>query len=437
MVKIICVMKAFYKKLNYSLDILKSLKIKDSYNEISKCDVLLARHDADCAYTYKGKAYSQILDSFSDLCKENALSTQIIAKSYSQKVNFKAFNSPFSMNRKVFLVTFMALILTFLGLRKQSTSLKKSLLTKLWVTILEKSSPKFVVAIQPCIYLCMASRKLNIKVYDFQHGVISSDHPWYGARFRHDTPTNELPTGFLCWNSSSAEVINEWSLPKNIDVVVVGNPWFQRFVNFRERDELVSNYVNTQSIFKTAKPTILFSLQWGLDKFYHDNDFNGILHRNIETFIIESADRYNWMIRLHPVQLRGNNKDRIVSYLEKTFGDLLDSVNWHESSNLPLPVVLKNINLHITDFSSIIIESSWYNTPSAILNPEVCDGGRLHSYYLDERKKGIAEVVFNDTKSIAHWVSKTLDKNIIPVDIAKESIFNTENLIEFIREFKS
>ena len=421
------------RKLAYLAQALRATLIPDTWQTLEHCDVMLVRHDWNCGYTYDGKAYAQLSDSFGELFGKRGLVTRSVARPYSRLIGALAYGLPVSFNRVAFINSLLRRILWVLKDRTYSTEWNNKRNQDIWCKILERAKPRYVIGIQPDVGLCRAGKMKKIPVYDLQHGVINDDHNWYGKKFRIDTPPSDLPDGFLCWDEPSAMALRKWVPDKGIDVRIIGNPWFMRFSKMDQADKLVQDVINTGRIFNNEKITILVSLQWGLHEFYYKNvKFNGVIVDALEQVILETAGDYNWLLRLHPVQLRGSEKEKALHYLAHTFG-YLTSVEWHKSSELPLPIVLQQTDLHITDMSTVVIEAAWMGLQSALLNNNICPGGSLEKMYEHERSLGLATVLPQDVHSIKRWIEDALPKRNSELILCDYS----NALNEFIEGMKS
>ncbi len=381
----------------------------DTWQKLRKCDVLLVSGDHNCGYTYQGKAYAHLIDSLSDLFVKHGLVTRTVAKPYAKLTGTRAYNSPVSYNNAALIVGLLRRVIRLLRNDDYSEEWANKRREDLWCHILDKANPRYVIGIQPDPGLCRAGKIKVVPVYDLQHGVITDEHPWYGAKYRTDTPSMNLPHGFLCWDEPSAVALRKWAPQKGIDVRVIGNPWFVRFLFKDSTDHLVKEALKEGRIFYNNRPTILVSLQWGLRYYYKQKEFNGVMIDALEKAILETAGEYNWCLRLHPVQIRGSEKQTAQGYLKQTFGHL-NSVEWNRCSVLPLPLVLQQVNLHITDTSTMVVEAGWLGIYSALLNSNICPGGSLENYYSYERNLGLATVLPQNTTAIKKWIEETLVK---------------------------
>ncbi|MBR1368135.1 hypothetical protein RJ53_00955 [Methanocalculus chunghsingensis] len=393
----------------YLRDIIHGILIKDTWKSLTSCDILLIRHDNNCGYTYNEKAYAHLTDSLGDIFLNRSLTVKTVTRPPSVLTGERGYNHPFSFNQYYIYLAIFKQVIQFIKGKEYSICWEKHQRVALWRTILEKANPKIVIGTLPDKFLCQAGNGLGIPVYDLQHGVISDDHPWYGAKYRIDTPIEILPTGFLCWDDQSVATLSKWVVEKGIRVIKIGNPWFLRFMKANQDDRLVQDVIPASESWDEARPSILVSLQWGLMDFYEDVS-NGVMIESLERVILDTYDQYNWVLRLHPVQLRVKYElELVTSYLTSTFGAEITN-KWMNDSFLPLPLVLRNVDLHITYNSMIVIEAAWGGIRSGILNPRIKDGDGFENYYVHERSLGIAEVIPQDSDLIKQWIIHTLAK---------------------------
>jgi hypothetical protein len=389
------------------LSLLKILTIYlkvSNFANFSKSDILLVRHDADCGYSFDNVAYSPLIDSIVDLCRKNNISSLSIASPYSKLIDENAYNRPLSVNRYFFKIALIGLFLKILVGTKFSFVWKQRQREKLWVLILKRVKPKLVIGIHPEPDLCKAATKLCIPSYDLQHGVVAIEH-WPYAKTTPIGTLTSMPTGFLCWDHQNAIQVRPWAQKFGALVHVSGNPWFERFRCTDSGDRLVSENVTALDCLKSDGVKILVSLQWGLHlHYYTEKDFNKVMCKALETTILKTGSRVKWYIRLHPVQIRGDEGKACLEYLNETFGHC-DWVEWTQATRLPLPIVLSQTDLHITDMSSVVIEASWFNIPSALLNPLIRKGKRLEGLYSDLIDNGIVSTVEQSEEEIIMWIN--------------------------------
>lgn len=397
------------ERAKYYFNILHSALLKDSWQNLNHCDILLVRHDNNCGYTFQGKAYAHLIDTFGDICTKHSLSVRSIAKPYSILVGKRAYNFPVSYNRAYLLSRIIGTVLQTLRGHSVGTAWVDSRRVDLWCQILEKATPRCVIGILPDEHLCRAGKIKKIPVYDLQHGVIADEHPWYGEKYRSDTPIDKLPDGFLCWDDQSVAVISKWAGNKGIHVINVGNPWFLRFATIQPEDLLVHEAIAEGDLIDDSRPCIVVSLQWGLETDYPDKEFNGVIVDALEKVILDTIGLYNWVLRLHPVQMRDIEKERVIHYLKTTFG-AEKTRKWLTASEIPLPVLLSKADLHITDCSTVVIEAGWMGIRSGLLSEQLNQGGKYQSYFSYERSIGMADVLPQNPEIIKKWIIESLRK---------------------------
>ncbi|MDS1140042.1 hypothetical protein RE432_06310 [Pusillimonas sp. SM2304] len=401
-----------FKQLKYIKLVLDKTKLslrRSDWNALEEADCLTVWHENDCGYVFKNKLYCGLILSITERLARKNISAISIVKPYGNLNSDNANGAPLLFNRDFFIAEIIDKINNLLFTSPKN---KKYIL---WGRILDVVKPKYIIGIQPDSFLCKAARDRGIRIYDLQHGVISTSHAWYGKTAKELDAIN-LPTDFLCWDTSSASAIRGWAEDKGIRVHVTGNPWFQRFQCVDSEDQVVNELIRNNLSVTDDKPKILVTLQWGLERFYNDSDeHDGYLPIALKKLITSPLQQYNWLIRLHPVQLRGSERARCFQFLEKEFGGL-GNVEWLRTSEAPLPLILSIIDLHITDMSSVVIEASWFGVPSALLSMHIKPGGRLEGYFDEQFSSGYAKVVKQDKSSIEAWITEQLsyDKERVP-----------------------
>ncbi len=412
--------------------ILQAVRLSDTWQQLEHCDVLLVRGDGNCGFTYKGKAYAPLHDSIGDLFTMRGFTVRTVAQPYSKFIGNHSYSSALSYNRYAFVIGILKRFVRFVYGKVYSEEWANKRRTHFWCRILEKANPRCVIGRQPYAGLCRAGKMKAIPVYDLQHGVIADEHPWYGEKYRINSLSRDLPDGFLCWDVQTATVLKKWAPQKGIDVRVIGNPWFSRFLSANGNDHLVHEARNNTKIFSDKRPVILVSLGWGMNNIYKYSGFNGVMVDALEKTILETADSYNWILRLHPVQINGPEKKLVNNYLMRTFGHLA-SVEWRLCSALPLPLVLQQVDLHISDSSTVVVEAGWMGIHSALLNIHICPGGIYENYYRHERNLGIVSILKQDTNIIKQWIKDTLSKGR-----ARSTLNETGNALDtFIEEISA
>lgn len=297
-------------------------------------------------------------------------------------------------------------------LRRRGGSAYAPMEEAVWRQVIRDSGAQRIVAIQPSRELCVASRALGVWVGDLQHGVIAGGHPWYDEASRGHEPAEWLPNAFLAWDEGSAAVTRDWVGRYGVKTQVIGHPWLARFRAMAPDDTVVHEQIAKFAEWlprRDREANILVSLSWG------EADLtNGFLHEELIALIQSTADRFNWMIRLHPNQMRGFASNEAGSFASFQARVLPPRVEWRHSSEAPLPVVLGASDLHISWTSSVTIEASFVGVPSALLNPKLNFGQVYERYFADQRRAGTAQVIAADRVPILDWIEGNLGRRAIP-----------------------
>ena len=74
------------------------------------------------------------------------------------------------------------------------------------------------------------------------------------------------------------------------------------------------------------------------------------------------------------------------NYFKKNFS-LKNNIDWKLSSFNPLPNILKEIDLHITDYSNVTIEAAMMNIKTILLNKNIRKGKKLQKSAVKKLKK--------------------------------------------------
>lgn len=397
------VLKNFKRKYLIAKRILKSCLLPDTYNNLPPSDILLIGHEHHYNLKTSHGIYSPILGSLFQDCQNRGDRVSILLRPFSALQPDSAWNFHYSCNRYhsfLFLIEKMG---RFCNTLKKVADEKRF---HFWISVFSNTSVSKIFAIQPDRYMCQAARELGVVIVDVQHGVINDAHPWYGSTFNDHVSPMFLPHQFWVWDDFSYQVISNWATPKGISVLKTGHIWIDRFRHPDLKDSIIQEAISNLPRIDTDKPCILITLQWDLFNYTKEETFNGYMHQALEDYVFETQDQYNWLIRLHPVQLYSDRKSASIRYMDRFRG--LDSVEWQASTFCALPALLGTVDAHITFSSSVVIEAEWFGVNSALLDKEISPLGRRGEYYKVQRENGSAEVINPDRNSIDNWVIKTM-----------------------------
>lgn len=202
-----------------------------------------------------------------------------------------------------------------------------------------------------CILAC---HEAGIPTVDIQHG---SQEFNIGYDRWNCVPAEGyelLPTYFWCWSDTEASVIRAWAhrLPIH-QPVVGGNVFLERWI--AGDDDTVHAYDEVLAGLKkrnNCKIQILYTL-------------NGSTKEEINTIISiidavnkSSLDAHFW-IRLHPIAL--DQKRDVMKTLD---AQGIRNADVENGTTLPLYAILRHMDVHVTEFSSVVIEAQSFGVPS-------------------------------------------------------------------------
>jgi hypothetical protein len=261
-----------------------------------------------------------------------------------------------------------------------------SSIARYFTALLMKTKPRAVFV--SCCYntesmaLILACHHLGIPSIDIQHGAQGDLHFAYGRWNRLPEKGYELlPTIFWCWSEFEAAAIRRWSRNPSVHQPVVGgNLFLQRWVT--DGDEIVTIYDQILGDLKRNyrdRTHILYSL-------------NGCMTNELRTMIeiIQTVNKsgicsYFW-VRVHPVTIEQAPEVRRILQANG-----IDNYDLDNATNLPLYAVLRHMDIHVTEFSSVVIEAESLSVPSIIYRlgvenfpMQISSGSAVPAYTIDE-----------------------------------------------------
>ena len=190
-----------------------------------------------------------------------------------------------------------------------------------------------------------ACYNIGIDSIDMQHGPQAGTHLAYANWSEVPNKGYELlPKYFWSWDEFSFSSTNNWTITNSHHKSIqYGNPWVDYFVINSNK---YSDYQNQDFILYSLQPL----------------SYDKLFPKNIIDIISKST--LKWFFRLHPNQIK--DKDNLVKYFEDK--GVLHKIDIDKATNDPLPVLLSNCLIHISNYSGCIIEASLLNKFSIILN---------------------------------------------------------------------
>lgn len=367
--------------------------------DYERCDVLTLAHDNDRSLLLDGKYYSPLIDTLEDRLRMNGVSCVSIARIISTIKGPNAYANVHSPEG-AFARALLTKRLKGLAVGRRQYPFSKAE-ERIWGTILDRTGAKKVVGIMPSRELCVAARCRGVWVADMQHGVIADSHPWYGRRFRSHEPADYLPHAFLVWDPGSAEALR-W-VPQGVEVMVIGSPWLSRFIRPAHDDHLVRTLLErAESAFERGgRQNVLVTLS-SCDAGVRE----GEIPRQLESVIRETQSQFNWLLRLHPNQIKGFASHEGRLFHRYYAVALAGYAKWEEPTRQPLPIVLSHVDMHVTWSSSVCIEAAHFGIGSCLLNPRMHPDGDLSDYYRYYKRQGVIDMVEHAAPAIHEWLAR-------------------------------
>jgi len=215
----------------------------------------------------------------------------------------------------------------------------------LYVEILKKYQPKIVFFVGFDYYyaLVLAAKSLGIKTVDLQHGVQAGWSPVYNNwQALPVAGYGMLPDYFWVWGGYDEAKIKENFPVPGVQPIIGGFPWLERQKGFFSDDG------NALEKFKRKNendPLV------GLITLQDQTEFP-LLFSEIITM---TAGKMRWIIKRHPKHLNINLK--MVSG-KSHHGKFFD--------DLSFVVLLKVVDIHLTECSTSVIDADYFGIPSVV-----------------------------------------------------------------------
>lgn len=403
------------------------LALIKSTNKLPKnVDILFFCHDVHRHVKKNGKMYAPLLDPIiEEIEQDNECFT--LASPFSKLSGKKCFGKVDIHNS---FILFALLKRFFLNFSLKLMNVDSDPLIKGYEKIFKKIEPKKILAIQPSIELCIAAKKMNIKTFDVQHGIIT-DVNYYNLSKRHSFNQLGWPDYILCWDKES-ELRLKRLTDNKVNSKVIGHPSYHSGYGYLERENFQrkNNFKNL-----SLKKKILVSLtylDYGVD--HEDSYYKEIGIPKELVLLIKNTSEFEWLLRMHPVQLKYSHK-RISKYLKNLFSNN-KNVYWEEPSKTSLSQALFASVGHITVESATALDAAHNSVPTILIGcPGVSNRNKADLYFKEYLDKKIMKFV--DSKDVRNL---SLDFFLSEFDFQKKNKFLDEgkkNFKNFVEELKN
>ena len=220
------------------------------------------------------------------------------------------------------------------------------------------------------IAFMLACKDIGAITIDIQHGMQVGNNPAYtGGETLPDNAYRMLPDVFLVRGIAEKQNIEKWL--RHGRVVISGDLWLKLWKKNDEKyvcyyDELIDNLI------KREKKTILYTL-----------DYSPIPKLMLDV-IRSTQEDFLWCVRLHPADLEN------IDYRKHELLGLSNIIDLNKGSVWPLQAWLRKVDIHITEFSGVVLEAEQFGVPSIIISPQE---SHLFSETIQRGNAGVADGV--------------------------------------------
>lgn len=270
-----------------------------------------------------------------------------------------------------------------------------------WMYLLKAIAPKviFLSSFSGAHYVCAAARRLGIIVVDVQHGGMNPYHP---IVCNWDNAPKEgyelLPDVFWCWNGRSASYIR-FDAPAPHRAFIGGNP--KTALEFQEYKDTVPAPLVKEQRNQIGKLRIMVALQYGGET---------LVRPHVKRAFEAQKDRFDWVFRLHP--MGWDRVDEAVTELG------LNREQLEADSRVPLHLQLPQMDLVLTNASTIVFEAREYGADAAVCS---AIGAAVFDVLIEEGEILVAE---NDEQiaAVLDGLASRRSTAVPPADIAKQNL---------------
>ena len=208
----------------------------------------------------------------------------------------------------------------------------------------------------------MAAKQLNIRTIEIQHG-ISLGAMYMGWSKEPTGGYDLLPEYYWSWSLADIDALKfSRKKSKSFKPILGGNLWFEK-----NMQETMANDADIQlkELIRNASPLkiILVSLQHSLP-----------LSQTLIDSIQHSSKDWLWLIRFHPRDFV--DPEYRANYIKALSG--FNHVEYEFTTKANLYSLLKKVNVQITHFSTVAIESISFKVPTILLDDKMKDTFKMY-----------------------------------------------------------
>lgn len=375
-------------------------------------DVLLySCHDVDRSMVEDGKRFSPLLEGIRRTVSELGYKAVNLTHPLALFPGSTIKGGSMTMNYRALALRGRAVAARSLGLGGSTARLDLEM--AFYGRLLDRIKPRMLISIQPPAALCRAARKRGILVAEALHGSNYSLNNTIITAYMA-VPDDHLPNVLISFDDVSQATMTTICAGRDITALQTNHPWLH---SLRKARGAHSRHAQAQG----GRKKVLVTLQWGYDgeRDYLSNIIpNGILHPVLEEVFAKGADAYDFLIRMHPIQMNQNGYRHHRAYIE-ALPSRFPNVEWREASTRPLPLLLDEAVGHITMSSSSVGEAAATQVPSLMICPTLQPGGALYGFFRELETEGLVTFGTLEAGAILDWIGARAasDKVRAPYDV--------------------
>ncbi len=216
--------------------------------------------------------------------------------------------------------------------------------------------------------MSLAASRAGVPSIDVQHGV-TQRNPAYDGWTRFPTGGYAiLPDRFWCWTDHDAAPIERWPAEarSHHSAFVGGHPWVALWETEQSR---TSEYVEQIDRMRGGALNVLVTLTWS-------SGWSDAL----KAIVRGAPASWRWWIRLHPTM--EGARPQIARWCAD---NVAERAFVAQPTDLPLPLLLRRADVHLTHNSSVVQEATAVGTPSVMIDRRGLD------VYTDDLASGWAQ----------------------------------------------
>jgi hypothetical protein len=379
-------------------------KIESRTEMETKC-ILYSASDANRAHHASDGCLSPILEPIREYYKRNSYNAINLSYPLSYYHSSEVKGGAILLNGKAIIIILAELVEKLLLGHDIALQRKSNRRVKLLKSLLSKIKPNLIFAFQATPELCKAAHELNMAVVEPMHGMHVSPNDKIFRSSISGISREALPDAYLAYDGRTHATLSELIGDLSIDVFRIPHPWH---VECNDYNSTIIDRKPSSIIFSTYRSIkILVTLQWGYagERESLSNIIpNGVMHPALEKAIVENQ-HVLWLLRMHPVQLRTRGYRAHRNFV-RSLSERHSNVEWRDATAFPLPIILANVQGHITMTSGSTGEAAIFGVPSLLLCPTLKAGGAHSGWFSELVEEGLVEFGQLRTECITNWISR-------------------------------